>query len=236
MEKLRKIIEESDTRAGRIFDYTIQTLIVLSLVSFTLETIPQYSQKWSTEFNIFESFVITVFTAEYLLRILVSHRKTKYIFSFYGIIDLLAILPFYIATNVDLRTIRLFRLFRLLRLLKLARYNDALLRMKKAIILAKDELVIFSVLTLILLYLSAVGIYYFENEVQPDKFSSIVDSLWWSVATLTTVGYGDVYPVTTGGRLFTFFVLMIGLGIVAVPAGIFASAFSAARKESTESE
>jgi voltage-gated potassium channel len=231
MEKLRKIIEESDTRAGRIFDYTIQALIILSLVSFTLETIPQFSRAWGKEFNIFERFVIAVFTAEYLLRIIVANRKSKYIFSFYGIVDLLAILPFYISTNVDLRTIRLFRLFRLLRLLKLVRYSDALLRMKKAIVIARDELIVFTLLTLILLYLSAVGIYYFENEVQPDKFSSIVDSLWWSVATLTTVGYGDVYPVTTGGRLFTFFVLMIGLGIVAVPTGIIASAFSAVRKE-----
>ena len=96
--------------------------------------------------------------------------------------------------------------------------------------LAKEELIMFFSLTCILLYLSAVGIYYFENEAQPETFSSIIDSLWWAVATLTTVGYGDIYPITSGGKLFTFFILMIGLGIVSIPAGIIASAVSEARK------
>ena len=94
----------------------------------------------------------------------------------------------------------------------------------------KEELVLYSLVTLMLLYFAAVGIYYFEYEAQPEAFRSVFHSLWWAVSTLTTVGYGDVYPITTGGRMFTFGVLMVGLGVVAVPAGLLSSALSKARE------
>jgi voltage-gated potassium channel len=118
--------------------------------------------------------------------------------------------------------------------MKLFRYSKAIRRFSRAFSIAKEEIVLFGVVTIMLLYLSAVGIYYFENEAQPEAFKSIFHSLWWAVATLTTVGYGDVYPITIGGRIFTFFILMIGLGIVAVPAGLLASALSKARMEEQE--
>lgn len=132
---------------------------------------------------------------------------------------------------MDLRSLRILRMLRLFRLLKLARYNSAMQRFSNAFFIAKEELVLFGVVTVMLLYLSAVGIYYFENEAQPEQFKSIFHSFWWAIATLTTVGYGDVFPVTVGGRIFTFFILMIGLGIVAVPAGLLASALTKVRKE-----
>jgi voltage-gated potassium channel len=113
--------------------------------------------------------------------------------------------------------------------MKLARYSSAMNRFTRAFKIAKEEIILFSVVTLMLLYLSAVGIYYFENEAQPEAFKSIFHSLWWASSTLTTVGYGDVYPITNGGKVFTFIILMIGLGIVAVPAGLLASALSKAR-------
>ena len=94
----------------------------------------------------------------------------------------------------------------------------------------KEEIVLFLALTAVILYVAAVGIYYFENEAQPEAFKSVFHSLWWAIATLTTVGYGDVYPITVGGRIFTVFVVLIGLGIVAVPAGLVASALSKARE------
>jgi len=106
--------------------------------------------------------------------------------------------------------------------------------LQTAFTLVKEEIILFFVVTAILLYLTAAGIYYFEHQLQPDAFSSIFSGLWWAVATLTTVGYGDVYPVTTGGKIFTFFVLIIGLGIVAVPSGLMASALSEARKQETK--
>ena len=104
-------------------------------------------------------------------------------------------------------------------------------RFKKALSYAKEEVVIFLIATVIILYLAAVGMYYFEHDAQPEAFQSIFDSLWWAVATLTTVGYGDVYPVTVGGKIFTFLILMCGLGVVAVPAGLIAAALSKVRRD-----
>jgi voltage-gated potassium channel len=121
------------------------------------------------------------------------------------------------------------RLFRLFRILKLVRYSAALNRFKSAFAIAKEELMLFLFATMVMFYLSGVGIYYFENEAQPEVFSSIFHSLWWSVITLTTVGYGDIYPITLGGKIFTLFILIIGLGIVSIPAGLIASALSKAR-------
>lgn len=125
---------------------------------------------------------------------------------------------------------RAFRLLRLFRILKLARYNAAIRRFHRALVIAKEEIILFLCITIILLWLSAVGIYYCEHEAQPEAFKSVFHGLWWAVTTLTTVGYGDVYPVTLGGRIFTFFVLLIGLGIVAIPTGLFSSALSKARQ------
>lgn len=148
----------------------------------------------------------------------------------------MAILPFYISTGIDLRSIRVFRFFRLARSFKLFRYNKAIQRFSTAFIMIKEELILFLFATAFLLYFSAVGIYYFENPAQPEQFQSIFDSLWWAVATLTTVGYGDVYPVTVGGKIFTFFVLLIGLGIVAVPAGLVSSALTMSLENEKQNE
>ena len=177
-------------------------------------------------FQIFERITVVLFTIEYVLRIATAPKVRGYIFSFHGIIDLVAILPFYLSFGVDLRAARALRLFRIFRILKLARYNRAIARFGKAISEAKEEIMIFLFAAIILLYLSAVGIYYFERECQPESFGSIVHSLWWALITLTTVGYGDAYPVTVGGKLFTFVILICGLGVVAVPAGIVSSALS----------
>jgi len=150
------------------------------------------------------------------------------------LVDLLAILPFYLSTGLDLRGIRALRLMRLFRVLKLARYNRAMHRFAHAFFLAREELVLFFSATVLILYASAVGIYYFERDAQPEAFASVFHALWWSVETLTTVGYGDAFPVTVGGRIFTFFMVMCGLGIVGMPAGIMASALTRAAKEEGE--
>ena len=125
-----------------------------------------------------------------------------------------------------MRSIRIFRLFRLFRIFKLLKYNSAIDRVSDAFSSIKKELVVFGVATLFLLYVAAVGIYYCENPAQPEKFKSVFHSLWWSVTTLTTVGYGDMYPITVGGKLFTSLIVFIGMGMVAIPTGLLASAFS----------
>ena len=166
-----------------------------------------------------------------LLRLAVADSRWRFVRSFFGVLDLVAILPFYLAAGVDLRAVRTFRLLRLIRILKLARYSDAVRRLRRAVGIVREELVLFLNVALILIFLSAVGIYYFEHDRQPEHFASVFHSLWWAVVTLTTVGYGDMFPITTGGRVFTFFVLFLGLGIVAVPTGLFASALAKAREE-----
>ena len=117
-------------------------------------------------------------------------------------------------------------MFRLLRAFKIFRYSKAARRFKDAFISIKEELLLFLVATAFVMFMAAVGIYYFENSAQPDVFKSVFHSLWWAVTTLTTVGYGDAYPITVGGKIFSFVILMIGLEIIAVPAGLVASALT----------
>ena len=229
-------LENRDAPTSHAFDWFIQVLIVISIITFSIETLPGLSARTHEMLHLVELVIVGIFTIEYLFRIFVAESKPKYLFSFYGVIDFLAIAPYYLFGGLDLRSLRAFRLFRLFRLFKLVRYNQALNRFGAALRSAREELIVFSVFTLILLYLSAVGIYYFENPVQPEQFKSVFHSLWWSVATLTTVGYGDIYPITPGGKLFTFVVLMLGLGVVAVPAGILASALSSTRGEGDSSQ
>jgi len=233
MTRIKQIIESSDTKLGKTFDIFIQSMIVLSLISFSMETLPSLSGEVREILKLVEVFTVTIFSFEYLARVIVATKKRAFIFSFFGIIDLLAILPFYLSTGFDLRSLRSFRLLRLIRILKLARYSAAAKRFYHAFIIAKAELALFLFVALITLYLAGVGIYYFENPAQPEAFSSIFHSLWWAVATLTTVGYGDIYPITIGGKVFTFFILIVGLGIVSVPAGLVASALSKAREMET---
>lgn len=227
---LKQIVEQNDTPSGRIFDLAIQSVIVFSLVSFSVETIPDIDPSMQHALGIAELVCIGIFTVEYLLRLLVADKPLRFVFSFFGLIDLAAILPFYLA-GLDLRSIRALRLLRLFRAFKLVRYSKAIQRFHRAFVIAREELVLFFFSTLLLVYFAAVGIYLCENEAQPSRFGSMFDSLWWAVCSLTTVGYGDVYPITPGGRFFTFVVLLLGLGVVAVPSGLVASALQRAREE-----
>ena len=229
-EKLRSILEDNTSRYGKVFDYVIQVLILVSLISFSIETLPDLTPNVESFLSSVETFCVLVFTIEYLLRVYAAKNRLKYVFSFFGIIDLLAILPFFLSGAIDLRSIRAFRIFRVFRTLKLIRYNRALHRFNIAASIVKEEVVLFFMISGIIVFLSASGIYYFENEAQPEAFASIFHSAWWAIATLTTVGYGDVYPITLGGKIFTFFVLLVGIGIVTVPAGLVATSLSKARQ------
>ena len=233
--KIRSVVEDNTTKKGKIFDYIIQFLILLSLIAFSLETLPDNSPKLVKFLHNFEIFCIAIFSIEYLLRISVSKKPLSYIFSFYGIIDFLAVIPYYLS-SIDLRFLRAFRIFRIFRAFKLIRYNKALNRFQIAYRIVKEELMLFMIVILILLFIVSAGIYFFENEAQPDVFKSIFHSAWWSIVTLTTVGYGDVYPITVLGKIFTFFVLIIGVGVVTVPAGLVATSLSKAREIQEEEQ
>lgn len=234
MDKLRKIVEETDTRAGKAFDLFVQSLIIFSISIFAIETLPNLTLRTLEILRYLEVVIVSIFTFEYLLRLIVSKNKIGFIFSFWGIIDLLAIVPFYLIAfglDLDLVFLRTLRLFRLVRIIKLARYSKSFTRIMLAFKIAKEDLLVAFGATSIMLIIASFGIYIFENPVQPDKFSSVFHSLWWALATLTTVGYGEIYPITLGGKVFTGLILMIGLGIVALPAGIIASSLTEAREQ-----
>ena len=199
--QLKEIIEGSETKAARAFDLSIQALICVSLISFSLETLPGLSMRQHSLLRSIEVFCIVVFTIEYLLRLIVADHKLSFVGSFFGLIDLAAILPFFLSLGVDLRSVRAFRLLRLFRILKLARYNRAVRRFHRALLIAREELVLFGAVSFIVFYLASVGIYYFEHEAQPEAFASVFHSMWWATTTLTTVGYGDIYPVTAGATV-----------------------------------
>ena len=218
------------------WDYLIQALIILSLISFAFETLPDLDPALKKALSAFEIFSVLVFSVEYLIRLSMSRPPRAYALSFLGIADLLAILPFYLGLGLDLRALRGFRLLRLFRIFKLVRYSRAMQRYHRAFLAIREELVLFSVTAFILMYMASVGIYYFEREAQPEAFGSVFHCMWWAIVTLTTVGYGDVYPITVGGRIFTFVILMMGLGVVAVPTGLFASALAQTRRREEQEE
>ncbi len=215
-------ITDPETRVGRAFDRIIYFLIFLSLALFALETLPE-AQAYQRIFDWSEGFIVMVFTVEYILRTISKRRR--FVLSFYGIIDLLAILPFYMSIGaVDLRSVRVLRVLRLLRIARLQQFEKALQRLRLAFEDIGNELAVYFGLTAVLIYLASVGIYYCENAAQPEAFRSVFHSMWWAVVTLSTVGYGDVYPITVAGRIFTFVILILGLSLVSVPSGLLASA------------
>ena len=223
--KLREIVEDTTTKKGKYFDYFIQLIIILSLISFSLETLPNISEDLRLILEKFELISIIIFSVEYLLRVLVSKKPFSYIFSFYGVIDILAILPFYLNRFLDLRFLRAFRVFRIFRALKLIRYNKALNRFNVAFKIVKEELVLFFIVILIMLFIVSAGIYSFENEAQPEVFKSVFHSAWWSIVTLTTVGYGGKRPHTTWGKCVVIVAAIFGAFYLAMPLSIISSKF-----------
>ncbi len=232
---LRDMVQRSDTPAGRWFDRIVLLLIVLSVVPISLATVRGLAPTWSPVLLWAEYVFVVLFTVEYVLRIATAERKWRYILSFYGIVDLVALLTFYVALvwvgMLDLRAARALRLLRVFSTFEFARYTAAMMRIGRAMAYARDEALVFLFGTLVLLYIAAMGIHHFESAAQPGKFDSVFHSLWWAVVTLTTVGYGDAVPITLGGRIWTFVVLLLGMGIVAVPAGLIATGLSRAIEE-----
>ena len=184
-------------------------------------------------FYFFELVSIVIFSLEYLYRISYSFTNNglkgvlNYIFSFFGLIDLISILPFYLNQfiNLDGRFLRILRLFRLTRIFKFGRDSNSLKLFTKALVSVREQLLFTLFLSALTILFSASAIYYLENEAQPDKFSSITESVWWATISLATVGYGDVYPITVGGKIFATIISLVGIGVVAIPTGVISASF-----------
>jgi voltage-gated potassium channel len=229
---------EGDTIWDKIINSFIVILIIINSIAVIVETVDSIYNAYQDFFVALELFTVTIFSIEYVLRIwsctAVEKYKhpvlgrLKYIVSAGSLIDLVAILPFYlpIVARYDLRFIRMLRLFRFFRFLKLSRYMKASKVIGRVFSGKKEELVLSLGITIFLIVIASSLMYYTEHDAQPGKFSSIPETMWWSVATLTTVGYGDIYPITAMGKTLTAVISILGIGLFALPAGILASGFS----------
>jgi len=223
-------------RLGQLASVSLIVLILLNVAASIFDSVPSINEKYGLWLNRFEVFSVTVFLIEYILRVWscnVEGRfaepfkgRLRYMFTPLVIIDLLAVLPaLLLLTGVDLRFLRIMRFSRIFRLAKLTRYSQAMKTMAQVFMNRREELVLAILFMMMVLIVSSSLMYFVEHERQPEVFASIPDSMWWGVMTLTTVGYGDVYPITIAGKILGGIISIVGIGLFALPAGIIGSAF-----------
>ncbi len=223
-------------RASSAFDFTILSLIILNVIAVIVGTIPSVYARWGLFLDGFEVVSVAIFTVEYVARIwscTVDGRfsgiltgRVRFVLKPMSLVDVLAILPFYLPfLGIDLRAIRVLRMLRILRLAKAGRYVNSFGVIKDVLRENQEELVLSTIMMLLLLVVASTILYYCENHAQPEAFASIPHTMWWAIATLTTVGYGDVAPVTALGRFFASVIAVIGIGMFALPAGILGAGF-----------
>ncbi len=235
-KKLYHIIFESDTPAGKAFDVALLVAIMLSIVAVTLESVQQISQQYSQEIKIIEWFFTIIFTLEYLLRIYSAPKRLAYIFSFYGMVDFISILPTYLSLFITgthyVLVIRGLRLLRVFRVLKLSHYLGEAEILRSALRQSAAKIIVFigTVITLIFI----IGALMYLIEGPENGFTSIPVSVYWAIVTLTTVGYGDIAPQTVLGQTIASIVMILGYGIIAVPTGIVSVELSRADAASVQ--
>lgn len=233
----------------RIFETCLVVVIVLNIVIITIDSVGSINQRFGPFFRRFEVFSLAFFTLEYIARLYSIVEKRKYAHPLFGrlryagtplaIIDLLSFLPLYLAfLPLDLQILRIFRLMALFRMFKIARYLHALEIFKRVMIERKEQLVLSFLFILFILVIISFAMYYVEHDAQPDKFSSIPAAMWWGIATLTTVGYGDIVPITDLGKFLGGIFAIAGVALLALPAGVLSSGFfemiTHERKKKTE--
>jgi voltage-gated potassium channel len=230
-------IGRGDRPASRIFDVLIMALILLNVAAFVIETVPSYAAAYGPQFEAFNTFSVAIFTVEYMLRLWTAvelpvlrklppwRARLRLAATPAMIIDLLAFLPYYLQDFLGL-DLRILRVLRLLRFLKLSRYSPAMHTLIRVLANERRSLMGAGFLLATAILFASAGMYLLEGTQQPDKFGSIPDAAWWAIATLTTVGYGDVTPVTTFGRLFGGLVMVCGLCVLALPVAIISAGFA----------
>jgi len=235
-DKYYEIIFESDTPRGKLFDILLLVFIVLSIVIVALESVDSIREKYGTILIVSEWIITVAFTLEYILRIMVVNKPWKYITSFYGIIDFLAILPTYLGLifsgAAGLMVIRALRLLRVFRILKLNRYTNAALILRDALKASMTKISVF--LFAILMIVIIVGTIMYLIEGEENNFKDIPTSIYWAIVTLTTVGYGDIAPQTATGQFIASLVMILGYGIIAVPTGIVTAEVISTRKAQSD--
>lgn len=221
-EKLNHIVFGTDTRAGKLFDVILLWIILLSVIVVMLESVPELDARFDLEFGVLEWVLTIVFTIEYVLRIWISPKPLKYIFSLWGVIDLLSIIPTYLSFFLVgyhyLLVVRIFRLLRIFRILKLVRFNSEAQVLLNALKSSMYKISIF--LMAVLAIVTFMGTIMYVVESGEEGFTSIPQSIYWAIVTVTTVGYGDMIPHTVLGKVISSIAMIVGYAIIAVPTGI----------------
>jgi len=221
-KRLYEIIFEADTPAGKLFDLVLLIVILISVGLVMLESIPFIDALYHSQLKTLEWIITGIFTLEYILRILIVQKPFRYAFSFFGIIDLLSVLPTYLSLFAfgyqSLVVIRMLRLLRVFRVLKLTRYTQAGRMLMRAMWASREKISVFIFFILIIVVIMGTIMYLIEGE--SNGFKSIPLSIYWAIVTLTTVGYGDISPVTPLGQLMASMIMILGYAIIAVPTGI----------------
>jgi voltage-gated potassium channel len=221
-EKLYEVIFEADTREGKLFDVVLLSVILFSVLLVLLESVSAIRNEFRDELVLMEWVITVIFTIEYVIRIWIVRRPWRYVFSFYGIIDFLSVIPTYLGLLIvgyqSLLIIRVLRLLRIFRILKLARYTIASSMIARALWASREKINVFIFFVILLVIIVGTLMYLIEGEA--NGYHSIPLSIYWAIVTLTTVGYGDIIPATALGKFLAGLIMLTGYAIIAVPTGI----------------
>lgn len=237
-QKVKEIIFGTETRAGRFFDLTLLWAIIISVLIVLIESVPSIKKLNPSFFTITEWILTIVFSIEYILRVWCSDKPRAYIFSFWGMIDLLATLPAYLALfftgSQYFIIVRGLRLLRIFRILKLTRYNKEAATLGLALQRSRHKILVFLLFVVLIVFIMGTIMYVIEGET--NGFTSIPESVYWCIVTITTVGYGDIVPKTVLGKIFSSISMIIGYAIIAIPTGIVSVALNEQKREEQEIE
>lgn len=208
------------------YEIIILIPVFVACIATVLQSVTALEEQYGLFFDILDILLVIIFGLDYILSIYTAEDKLKYIFSVNGIIDLLSVVPALIpASTIDLKFLQVIRILRVVRVFKLDKYSEPLDIIKRVFIREKEILITTVSLAAIVVFITSVIVYSSENIVQPDKFPDIMTTMWWAISTVTTVGYGDMYPITVVGRIAGSLLVILGIGLIAIPSGVLSAGF-----------